>query len=496
MSPAVEIERWNNLPPSGMGRMHAVTIESVAAVSDSEDSVSVDENERGVWMALIRDKIHVLQQGLRSKRRSLSFHSSSSSGSSSKGNETSSRMTIGRTVRRSISVHDKQAVRPMSDGKFKWNTSNSVDDSDSDDENGGFTSGQTFTRVGSLRSKGYNVQNASRPLRFRSPSPSPSPPVKRSAWKRAGRLQSVLQQAANWEKRRRHRSCSKASPTDDCGHLSQAKTPKRRSAFLGLQSATSHVTTVLAKKLGLHSSQNSRVPELVRPSVLDGSDNGRCDGQDVTLLVIRDPEPQEATSSPSSCASDSPAGPPDNDRLSHPSDCELEQHFQAVHPRTRRAVSLHGTQDLSSSLTCSLLRVRQAPRRSPSHAISQPSLVPEPSPPSPPAADDSVFDETSDRSDTSDSNIGALRRQTRLSSRNSSDGQQRQLRRASSYHQAAPSVECLYSTLTLPKHVRPSSHSLFTVEFEKGANKKSLGFSIVGGKDSPKGRQYFTISRR
>ena len=212
--------------------------------------------------------------------------------------------------------------------------------------------------------------------------------------------------------------------------------------------------------------------------------------------MTRDPEPQEATSSPSSCASDSPAGPPDNDRLSHPSDCELEQHFQAVHPRTRRAVSLHGTQDLSSSLTCSLLRVRQAPRRSPSHAISQPSLVPEPSPPSPPAADDSVFDETSDRSDTSDSNIGALRRQTRLSSRNSSDGQQRQLRRASSYHQAAPSVECLYSTLTLPKHVRPSSHSLFTVEFEKGANKKSLGFSIVGGKDSPKGRQYFTISRR
>jgi len=77
--------------------------------------------------------------------------------------------------------------------------------------------------------------------------------------------------------------------------------------------------------------------------------------------------------------------------------------------------------------------------------------------------------------------VGALRRLTRRTEA------RQQLRRASSYHQPALSVECLYSTLVLPKHIRPSTHSLFTVEFEKGAKKKSLGFSIVGGKDSPKG---------
>ncbi|EFX71201.1 hypothetical protein DAPPUDRAFT_327383 [Daphnia pulex] len=36
---------------------------------------------------------------------------------------------------------------------------------------------------------------------------------------------------------------------------------------------------------------------------------------------------------------------------------------------------------------------------------------------------------------------------------------------------------------------RPKSLSLFiyTITYEKGAGKKSLGFSVVGGRDSPKG---------
>jgi hypothetical protein len=46
--------------------------------------------------------------------------------------------------------------------------------------------------------------------------------------------------------------------------------------------------------------------------------------------------------------------------------------------------------------------------------------------------------------------------------------------------------------MTLPRHIRPSNYSIFSVSFEKnkgvGANKKSLGFSIVGGDDSPKGK--------
>ncbi|XP_076364702.1 uncharacterized protein LOC143253948 [Tachypleus tridentatus] len=40
---------------------------------------------------------------------------------------------------------------------------------------------------------------------------------------------------------------------------------------------------------------------------------------------------------------------------------------------------------------------------------------------------------------------------------------------------------------TLPRRPRASQLSFHTVVFEKGSGKKSLGFSIVGGKDSPKG---------
>jgi hypothetical protein len=40
---------------------------------------------------------------------------------------------------------------------------------------------------------------------------------------------------------------------------------------------------------------------------------------------------------------------------------------------------------------------------------------------------------------------------------------------------------------TLPKRPKSLSLSLFTVTFHKGPGRKSLGFSVVGGQDSPKG---------
>ena len=40
---------------------------------------------------------------------------------------------------------------------------------------------------------------------------------------------------------------------------------------------------------------------------------------------------------------------------------------------------------------------------------------------------------------------------------------------------------------TLPRRSRSSIHSFQTIVLEKGPGKKSLGFTIVGGRDSPKG---------
>lgn len=49
------------------------------------------------------------------------------------------------------------------------------------------------------------------------------------------------------------------------------------------------------------------------------------------------------------------------------------------------------------------------------------------------------------------------------------------------------SMESLPNFCTLPRRPRNTVSSFMTVVFEKGAGKKSLGFTIVGGRDSPKG---------
>ena len=40
---------------------------------------------------------------------------------------------------------------------------------------------------------------------------------------------------------------------------------------------------------------------------------------------------------------------------------------------------------------------------------------------------------------------------------------------------------------TLPRQRKSQSYSIKSVTFEKGPGKKSLGFTVVGGRDSPKG---------
>lgn len=41
---------------------------------------------------------------------------------------------------------------------------------------------------------------------------------------------------------------------------------------------------------------------------------------------------------------------------------------------------------------------------------------------------------------------------------------------------------------TLPRSMKNAAFTIFSVEFLKGAGKKGLGFSIVGGRDSPRGQ--------
>ena len=44
-----------------------------------------------------------------------------------------------------------------------------------------------------------------------------------------------------------------------------------------------------------------------------------------------------------------------------------------------------------------------------------------------------------------------------------------------------------FSTLPRKPHQASTQYSIQAVKFEKGPGQRSLGFSIVGGKDSPKG---------
>lgn len=55
---------------------------------------------------------------------------------------------------------------------------------------------------------------------------------------------------------------------------------------------------------------------------------------------------------------------------------------------------------------------------------------------------------------------------------------------------AEPRQESTISTTnfcTLPRRPRASTHTYHTITFEKGSGKKPLGFTIVGGRDSPRG---------
>ena len=418
----------------------SLILSSSTTWEDSDSNCSTEDenrysNER-VWFSVLREKIHTFQQGLRYKRRSLSF----SSGSSSKSGNTSlvTEPTFGR-IGRSVSVHDRG--RLIYDGKLKLNTPTS-EIHDSDDDCGGFTSGQIFTRMGSMRGKAttnVTVESITKPKN------SCPQERKRPGWCR--QIRSALQ-SAHWEKRR----CAKIEKNTSCS----TKSGKIRSGFWLLHA--NHVTTTLAKKLGFSA---------ISTDLSKSSQNNN----ESTCLI----PPQEVVT----C---SPPAEDKQENIFH----SLEQHFQQfpVQARTRRAVSLHGTQDLSMQTT-SLYR-----KSAPTHYVSQPSLEKYHSLEGISRSEDEVFhdysipDVVTQPSQRSD--IGALRRQTRRSTRSSVQDEDRienlAPRRASSYLN-----DDVYD-YTLPSHIRPSTYSIFTVTFQKGNKKKSLGFSIVGGKDSPKGK--------
>lgn len=369
--PCAETERWAMLKTPTCF-MPTLADGTSSESSDCDDDASTSDVSDRVWLSVLRDKIHNLHQGLRSKRRSLSFSSGSSSHSK-------------RRVRRSISVYDQSR---SIDGKFKMNSSASSEDSD--DDCGGFTTAHSFTRVGSLRNNQNNVNfvdaNASLPSR-----------QKGGGWRR--QIRSVLKTT--------RRNFSKIEQTEQQKqrHSSSAGSPAggraaSKSKPLWLAHA-SHMTCALAKKLGLSSvSTTGGQPNNVESSLLI------CDQRESAVNQTCWP--------PGDSAADQVDSGYHRD-IFH----SLEQHFQQFpqQPRTRRAVSLHGTQDLPQIV----LRRGGAPTVS--HALSQPSLEPSleqtvcavPSP----VKDDDVFlyGDTALRPEATD--IGALRRQTRRSTRNS-----------------------------------------------------------------------------
>lgn len=61
------------------------------------------------------------------------------------------------------------------------------------------------------------------------------------------------------------------------------------------------------------------------------------------------------------------------------------------------------------------------------------------------------------------------------------------MRKFSARRSSVCGVEAVTPGGTLSRRPKSLAMALFTVTFEKGPGKKSLGFSVVGGKDSPKG---------
>ena len=570
-----------------------------------------------------------------SKRRSLSFSSGSSSSKSAgsaKIRQGPANGRVGREprdsresrsfgrIRRSISVHDKSRFTVYSGGsagKFnmKLNSSHcssrdvgvgvSSDDEgdDDDDDCGGFTSNRlTFTRVGSLRGKlpastsstAKSVECLKSSLTATKSTPAAVAPVKSDSapggWRR--QIRSVLIHATPWEKRRRRRSVSKhesrTTPTSPqlsprvpplpprpTNQQQQQPIPSSKKAIRsGLWLAhASHVTTTLAKKLGLSSSSsdpcgkrksgNGHNNNNNNNNRLSSSTGKHFGSSDSAFLISRCHDDQGVSRLPVPIHFHLPPGSTgdeedDDDHpidgyevedevdLGHRGGCinqdvfqSLEQHFQQfpLQPRTRRAVSLHGTQDLASFQSQSastLLRhqrlngkpVALAGSKTPaaatinanrrkvslSHALSQPSLSEQRchEDEEEEEDDDTVFSPGQDQVDAKipttkppiTETMGALRLQTRRISTNrtASVPDDSDTNKETSFSSSCSSsllqpVEPLYSSVTdvpLPKHIRPSTYSIFTVTFQKGAGTKSsrkgLGFSIVGGEDSPKGK--------
>ena len=235
------------------------------------------------------------------------------------------------------------------------------EEEESDDDCGGFTSSHSFTRVGTLKKNGKNVSDTAASGRR---------PVKSGGGGGWRQIRSVLK-TAQWDRRRRNFSTQIEQQQQQCALSAgspSGETPVRsgsklRSALWLAQA--SHVTSSLAKKLGL-SSVNVPAQRVASP----------------TLLISEQ-----------------------SDSIFH----SLEQHFQQFpqQPRTRRAVSLHGTQDLPHIV------LRRTPSLEPSLQLSPPPLTVKD------AADDVFLRAEASLGRTDGADVGALRRQTRRSSRNS-----------------------------------------------------------------------------
>lgn len=536
--------------------------EELAARMRTRDSPSPDR----VWFNVLRHKLQNIQQGLRhahhltsvSKRRSLSFSSGSSSKSAGGGSNKAEgnngqvarnylrERSFGR-IRRSISVHDKSrfVYASGSAGKFnmKLNSSHcssrgggeSDADEDEEDDCGGFTSGLTFTRVGSLRSKlttsttstsaaksveclKSSLVTSSTSISLSTAKPSSSNNNNNSGVKSGGgwrrQIRSVLTSATPWEKRRRRNSSkvdqsrSKTAPSSPpTPHVpplpprpqqqqQQSQQPKLQRSSLWLAHQASQVKTSLAKKFGLSQQQTEEPSRRNNNNKVQSSSSKHSGSTDLSaFLISRQEDDDKVNRLPSETEDGQEEQQPQQDVFQ-----SLEQHFQQfpLQPRTRRAVSLHGTQDLASfqSQSATLLRHRKPVVKALSHALSQPSLADDSG-----QLDDQVFHEQDevDAKPKPNQTIGALRLQTRSRSTRVSIPDEPVDHKETSFssscsssasqQQQQQSMEPLYST-TLPRHIRPSTYSIFTVTFQKGGKckKKGLGFSIVGGEDSPKGK--------